>query len=923
MCGPSSTHSRSTRAFVVKEPNLRRSRYAALPEAKEQPDQLTLPSAEGQLRAKKTPRLVRRSKKRTVRQEKDDLRDPKRVCRGDPPLELQHLKNLSRAPSSTTRHAAASLAGLPRELLSQLYGYVQKTVDVVHLSMTCKPLNEVLSSRIMAETYIRTKPRWCLDIGLSQQIRLRQLDLKVWSKYLAEEHVLNVKLQGPPLEEDNDEEDAEMTDPEDIQAPPPERQQAVAKANGSWRYELCAPTKLVLNTLFGKILQRLPAVDSTVDQCTRWMNSGPLVSHTDASSGKTLVCYMQKSDSAARILISNQLDCSDVAAEIPEEFWRPLEESFSFPSNPNYPPMPLSKMVQIMAMKFYPHQRNRQGKMRVLIVLAFGRGSYTPPVNAAMAATNNNGAQDAALLDIWEVIKVIEVFITVTPRTSGGALEPPTQGQTEKIVLNSHQDALRGRIIEIYNTPATTQSTSVPSSEPVMEDRIVLIGLRQYSERGNANVILMKCQLFQPTLPAIPGTPSPAQSKWICHVLATHGLAGLEATCMTLFPSRSPLERLVAILDKSGRGEIWDWIHVRRVAMLSLADVQATVSETVSSTPATATAPRPPQALLMPRKCIDGTPYTPLQVLSQTHHHLQQRKNRRQGLHYWGIHASYAMELNSHGQNEAPDLNWGDIRLVAMADGMERQNEASWWHVDEERMLKHLDAIQVLTVENARENPTTTTATRPGTLRRLPPLEIRSSGRHFEYQTLSRTITFLPDETAGQGKETKAKKPSYKTILGKTVEPLQTNAFLVWEHYRILLSAENGLCIVDMDQEPTGDILPPLKMTSAKEKELQASLPSASNAASSEMTCTTGTTENQRRVGGPHILEEDTLPTVWVTVLENSEEDPITDISTVDACLLVTRKYSHLMWPFRDLVSKLPTPPSSSSTTLSQNNKLV
>ena len=146
-----------------------------------------------------------------------------------------------------------------------------------------------------------------------------------------------------------------------------------------------------------------------------------------------------------------------------------------------------------------------------------------------------------------------------------------------------------------------------------MEDRIALIGLRQYSERGNANVILMKCQLFLNSPNAAPGTTSRAQGKWVCHVLATHGLAGLEATCMTLFPSRSPLERLVAILDRTGRGEIWDWINVRRVAMLSLADVQASASETVASTAASATTPRPIHSLLIPRKCTDGTPYTPLQ----------------------------------------------------------------------------------------------------------------------------------------------------------------------------------------------------------------------------------------------------------------------------------------------------------------------
>jgi len=104
-------------------------------------------------------------------------------------------------------------------------------------------------------------------------------------------------------------------------------------------------------------------------------------------------------------MICNQTNCSVALAIVPETFWRPIPESLPTANNGNQPPVHVSQMVRIMSMKFYPQQKN-QGKMGVLIVIAFGRGSYNLPPNAGMTAANNTGTQDTNLLDIWEVIKV-------------------------------------------------------------------------------------------------------------------------------------------------------------------------------------------------------------------------------------------------------------------------------------------------------------------------------------------------------------------------------------------------------------------------------------------------------------------------------------------------------------------------------------
>lgn len=79
-------------------------------------------------------------------------------------------------------------------------------------------------------------------------------------------------------------------------------------------------------------------------------------------------------------------------------------------------------------------------------------------------------------------------------------------------------------------------------------------------------------------------------------------------------------------------------------------------------------------------------------------------------------------------------------------------------------------------------------------------------------------------------------------------------AYLIWDHYRIALTSQYGLCLIDMDKEYMGD------------------------------------------VEGTH--QE------WVTILPKSEDDPLVDIATIDDCLFITRKFSHEIWPFRMVLRK-------------------
>ncbi|KAG0046131.1 hypothetical protein BGZ83_008671, partial [Gryganskiella cystojenkinii] len=641
-------------------------------------------------------------------------------------------------------------------------------------------------------------------------------------------------------------------------------------------------------------------------------------------------------------------------AIVPEAHWSPLTGSqYRIEDNVAR----LLKVAQIMDMKHYPDQRDTQGRLRVMLVLAFGQGSADLPVHPGMAggvgaaAAHNNasGPQDINLLDIWVLVKVVEIFVKDAPCPPGSVPETPRLGRTETTVLNIH-DPFRGRAAQLYSVPIGSPE------QPLMEDRLALIGIRQYSEPGQANVILMKCPLFQPAAIIVPPTTTQTsssvngessvaiattqarpQSKWICHILATHGMGGLEATCMTLFPSSGgntgTFDRLVAILDRHGRGEVWDYIKVRRIAILSIRDIHSppSIPPSISSSTAITKSTNNNKnfesrssPLLIPRRNLDGSPLTPIQQLRQTSHHLQQRRNRRSGLHYWGMHASYAMEFptsptsqdQEQEERERVAFQNGNVRLVAMADGTENQWESTWWHIDERILARHLERLEEF-------NPTTTSTPGVKTSRRIPPLEIKSSNRHFEYQTLGRTILHRPPPST-QSKSTPTSSQEmeyYHPVIGRSTNVVFINAFLVWDHYRIMLTSEHGLVIVDMDREPNGDIIQPLKLSNGKETEHQEQPQEAEEEAEMEESsleadpvfndnASSATASSPST--SPPVLEDDSMPTVWITLFEKAQENPVTDISTVGDSLLVSRKYSHLLYPFRRLVAQV-----SSSTSLS------
>ncbi|KAF9112486.1 hypothetical protein BGW39_004043, partial [Mortierella sp. 14UC] len=125
---------------------------------------------------------------------------------------------------------------------------------------------------------------------------------------------------------------------------------------------------------------------------------------------------------------------------------------------------------------------------------------------------------------------------------------------------------------------------------------------------------------------------------------------------------------------------------------------------------------------------------------------------------------------------------------------------------------------------------------------------VKSRGRHYERCTLGESHI---------SPSVKSVDATTTTIPTPATHPLLFVAFLIWDHYRIALTSKFGLCLFDMNKEMPEDVM---------------------------------------------TLDE-SHPPMWVTELENSAQNPLLDIATAGDYLILTRRYSHVLWPFRKVVS--------------------
>ncbi|KAG0202164.1 hypothetical protein BGX28_005245 [Mortierella sp. GBA30] len=547
-----------------------------------------------------------------------------------------------------------------------------------------------------------------------------------------------------------------------------------------------------------------------------WKNAGPPVSHTHKTK-TTISAYVQTYSRTGRtdyrLVFYDPSHHDTPLAIISSEFWAQTSDGHLDPDIiDNF------SIAQLMDIKQFPEQKDDQHRIRVVVVLAFGDNNGVDPT-----AVDGDGQMN--ILDSWSLVKVIEIYICNSPPDSPSSsncaslprLIPyrpnPHRGQVRTFSPSSRDDVLRGRAIKIYNGPDPDTNEN--------QERIAFFGIR----RAASETVLLTSALFGPSKQSMT-TPSMADhSKIKCDILCDKTTGrGLETSCMALFPPQSDFENLIVLLNSQGQGEIWDWVSVKKLLTLEIAGIETN---------------------------SDREQQHQHQQPQQQDHQAQQdaeqvQIDRRKDLYYWGVQVNWAVEeptgdergsrrplVLGHGPRKR-----GNFRVVALADGRDKEWETTWWHISELELRKTLK--QALDQDKSE-------------LLSFIPRVIQSNSRHFEISTLGTTQIPSPlsldlslrESSSGTGEE-------YHLLFV---------AYLIWDHYRIALTSRFGLCVVDMDQEQAGDVL---------DEDMNP--------------------DSSKR------------PSQWVTVLENSEDDPLVDIATLGDCLLLTRKYSHMIWPFREVI---------------------
>ncbi|KAG0036931.1 hypothetical protein BGZ82_003452 [Podila clonocystis] len=599
-----------------------------------------------------------------------------------------------------------------------------------------------------------------------------------------------------------------------------------------------------------------------------WQNVGPPVSSTDKPSGRTLAAYIQSHsfdiETDHQIVLYTLPDHETPVATLSSDYWSaPEDNQLLWHTHPEGAP----NVAQVLDILYLPHQRDSRNRARVLIALAFGQGSG--PLSEISDENN--------ILDVLEVYipdtlpsttlpahVISEPFQRPGPRLVCPKLDPD-KGRVVNIVPIRVQpmEMIRGRMVKLYTSPDPVTG--------VHKDCVALFGILH--EVANPSLtspaIVVKGALFD---------PSPS---WEFQEVPSE--IGASASCMSLFPPYSEFEQLMVVFYPQGQGEIWNWHEMKIVARLGTrSQKELDLAHQTAKKKQVAKGGKDIAFIQDTDQTLDNNNTSNnnnyLDNVGRDH----ESRNIVQ-LYCWGVHVVHAVEAPGQQYEGKTTSGRGDFRVVTMADGAAKEWESCWWHVKGSILRKYLGISNESTSElcnSATSTSTTTTTTTATTTTTESGLEptlnqeafeqlIGYSGRHYESWTLGRAVTprerlqtiVPPSNTFGQSSNA-------HIPYGAALSPAQTPrpdkhllfiAYLVWEHYRIALTSQYGLCLVDMDQETVGDY---------KGEDL-----------ARDMTLT--------------------LNKQLVTFLEDSAGDPLVDIATVGNALFITRKFSHMVWPLR------------------------
>ncbi|KAF9550719.1 hypothetical protein EC957_012036 [Mortierella hygrophila] len=598
-----------------------------------------------------------------------------------------------------------------------------------------------------------------------------------------------------------------------------------------------------------KLLTEAQAGAQTTMGKPMWRNTGPPVSYTDPSTHFTITAYLQARSSIAstngedqtvyQVVLYNLHDNDTPLAIIPGTLWSDKNRT-NLQRPTNNRPM----VGQLMDIRRYSHQKDILGRTRVLFVMAFGE---RVPANVTLPE-RAPGDIEMELLDVWTQGKIIEVYIYDSPQLAVPTSPSPEQrpaapywGRVQHIDPSpQHPTLIRGRAIKLY---------SIRESEGGPEqDRVALFGIHH---DGRSNIVML-------TGPVFPAS-APSSSPYTNHAERPS--------------SASPSDAVVPMTIRY----VTENLHT---AWSPCFFGSQDVSETTSMTLFPAHSDFEHLLVIVDRRghgeiwdWVNNKKVASLTVAQDSR--MKRNPDLRRNLYFWGVQVNWTVEeptrtmsskplgkiMHENGAVDGRSLfrARGDFRIVALADGQESEWETIRWDIKETALREQQAVARSIKETGLREQPTRVSNTdydNDGYLK------VESRSRHYEACTMGRTyVSPTATTTAITNNNNKSVADADDTPVQQSeAHPLLFIAFLIWDHYRIALTSKFGLCLFDMNKEMPEDILP---------------------------------TDHGFHSRLPH----------WVTDLDNASQNPLLDIATSGDYLILTRRYSHVLWPFRKALS--------------------
>ncbi|KAI1315293.1 hypothetical protein EDD11_001025 [Mortierella claussenii] len=755
--------------------------------------------------------------------------------------------------------AVSKLLQCPPEILKLIIAFVRCPLDLKHLTHVCTVFLRITVSRDWFAAYCRLYPSWSKGCHLEDEPD-RKDGSSSWKRIVIKDTSLCRRLAAPlpALTPDSDPSSAMDIDTITTQTHTPA--EAPASIVSQRHHAATNDARLRILLSEAQVFHSDP-----ITTAAQWRRTASPVYHIDYPSNSIIAASMlvrptvgnESSQNDRQLLFYSLPDLTNPIAACGSDFWT-ADMGFGQSWHHDLPPQQVV-VAQVVDIRHYP-ETIVNGEMRVVVVVAFGEN--TRP-NA------QQGGEDTFVLDIWRLIKVVEIWIpsivattTAYPAatfankdanpwfsyTPGSSTTPkvvqPRKGRVETIYPSRNENVLRGRISKLYTAtvPKATASVQTQGGEVELEtlDCIAIFGIQD--SESSAAMVIKKVLFLEDRARSIASWSKKQISRGV--------------SCMTLFPYHSKFERMLALFNKYGRGLIWDWVNEKQIAQLHMpSDGQSQKTrETRASVHTSAQAPAQPpvHAPVLASPSITETLSTAeteqasttstsssfFSAASLTTSTIDSDNTTTTGLntaaaefiehpnlYYWGVQVSWAVDVPIPPREDPKQRC--SFRIVILADaaenewGAKKEWASACWHVDSHQLGPSDKDLEPPPFVPPGERKARYTPSAP------PTSALYAQSRRYQKETLGYC---LPEQ-----------KEAYATEDG---EPVLFIAYVIWNHFRIGLTSKMGISILDME-------------AGAEEKDRQ-----------------------------------------WVVFLEDTEDNPLMDIATVADNLVITRRHSHLVWSF-------------------------